>query len=273
MNQKATTKNDAIDASRSYYSHRAYYEDLLDQGASAQFSLRRELDFLEFAFKKQATRPVIDVLDVACGNGKHLIGLARRGYRCTGQDFARERIQVAKTRAAREGLTLKLLDGDATTMRYEDEFDAVLALYILFLLPEEEDVVKCLRQVHRALRPGGVVVCNIFNPVSQRAFARLQGCHVKESRARGIGCIDIDWLEQFDEIHGVTWWREISVIEAQDGVHVFRDKELMRLFTFHEILNLLQAAGFVEISCFPEWKTQPIRKPKTDWLVFVARKD
>jgi 2-polyprenyl-3-methyl-5-hydroxy-6-metoxy-1,4-benzoquinol methylase len=273
MHSKTASRKDVIKASRTYYAHRAHYEDLLDQGASARLKLKRELDFLEFAFHTEATRPVTDVLDVACGNGKHVIGLTRRGFRCTGQDYTPERIQVAKTRAAHEGVDVKLLQGDATKIKYKDEFDAVLALYILFLLPDEEDVLKCLRQIHDALKPGGITICNVFNPVSRRGHSHLRGYRVQQSRARGIRCIDIDHVEEFDEIRGVTWWQETSVIEAPDGVHVFRDRERIRLFTYHEILCYLQTAGFREINCFPDWKSKPPKKPRADWLVFVARKD
>jgi len=273
MNPKATSRKDVLNASRTYYARRAYYEDLLDQGASARLKLKRELDFLEFAFHTQATHPVTDVLDIACGNGKHVIGLTRRGFRCTGLDYTPERIQVAKTRAAHEGVAVKLLQGDATKMKYKDEFDAVLALYILFLLPDEEDVLKCLRQIRCALKSGGIMICNVFNPVSQRGHARLQGYHVQQARARGIRWMDIDWVEDFDQVRGVTWWREISVIEAPDGVHVFRDRERMRLFTYYEIFHYLQTTGFREINCFPDWKTKPSKKPKAHRLVFVARKD
>ncbi len=272
MNRKESPRDDVLNASRAYYAHRAYYEDLLDQGASSRAKTRRELDFLESVFRADATLRINDVLDVACGNGRHIIGLAGRGFRCTGLDYTPERVQVAKARAHLEGVSVKLSQGDATKLAFESEFDAALALYILFLLPDDDDVLKCLRQIYRSLRSGGVMVCNVFNPLSERAHARLQGSHVSETRAPGIRCLDTDRFEDFDQVRGVTWWEETSVIEAPDGTHVFRDHERMRLFTYWDILHYLQIAGFKEIKCYPDWKIESSRKPKADWLVFVARK-
>jgi SAM-dependent methyltransferase len=273
MNRQASPRDAVISASRAYYAHRAYYEDLLDQGASSRATTRRELDFLESIFHANANHQVNNVLDVACGNGRHIIGLSRRGYRCTGLDYTPERIQVAKARAHHEGASVKLSQGDATKLAYENKFDVALALYILFLLPDDDDVLKCLQQIHRSLRLGGVMICNIFNPLSEEARMHMQGYRVKETRARGIRCVDMERVEKFDQVRGVTWWEETSVIEAPDGVHVFRDHERIRLFTYWDILHYLQIAGFKEIKCYPDWKIKSLTKPKADWLVFVARKN
>jgi len=145
MGKPGNARESVLKASRAYYAHRAYYEDLLAQRQRRSVeTVKRELNFLEHAFRADATRPIKEVLDVACGNGSHIIGLASRGYKCTGLDYTPERIQIAKDRAKHEGVSVKLLQGDATRLKYENEFDAVLALYILFLLPNDDDVLKCL---------------------------------------------------------------------------------------------------------------------------------
>lgn len=266
-------------ASREYYSHQAYYEDLMAQrmrGVSK--NLKLELDFLEFAFRTHATRPVKEVLDIACGNGPHVVGLAHRGYLCTGRDFTPERVEMAKARAEREGVSVKLSQGDATRLDYENEFDAVLALYILFLLPSDEDVIKCLRQIFSALRPGGILVCNIGNPFSEKGSwwslkSIYQGYHFQKARVRDMTFMSVDQIQDFDPVHGVAWWQETSIIKAPDGVHIFPDRERLRLFTFWDTLHYLEKAGFRDVHCYPDWKTKPPKKSKAEHLVFVSRKD
>jgi len=85
--------------------------------------------------------------------------------------------------------------------------------------------------------------------------------------------MSVDQVKDYDPIHGVAWWEEVSVIEAPDGVHVFRDRERLRLLTYWDMANYLQAAGFKEIKCYPDWKIKPPKKPKAESLVFVSRKD
>jgi SAM-dependent methyltransferase len=279
MSRKENARETVLKASRAYYGHVAYYGDLLAQrNRRATEARKRELDFLEFAFRTHSTHRVRDVLDVACGNGPHVVGLAHRGYQCTGQDYTPERVQIAKAKAKREGISVKLLQGDATKLKYKNEFDAALALYILFLLPNDDDVLKCLQQINKALKPGGILICNIGNPFSDsKAWFSLktihQGGHTQETHVRGMRYTEIDRVQNFDPLHGVVWWQETSIIEAPDGTHIFRDRERTRLFTYWDILHYLQAAGFKEIRCYPDWKTKPPKKPKAETLVFVSRKD
>jgi SAM-dependent methyltransferase len=274
MNRLKNAKETALKASRSYYAHLGYYEER----TRPQKATKHELDFLEFAFRAHATHKVRDVLDIACGSGRHVFGLAQRGYKCTGQDYTPEQVQMAKTRAKQEGVSIKLLQGDATKLKYESKFDAVLALYILFLLPDDDSVLTCLGQIHRALKSGGVTVCNIGNPLydGKEWFSLKtihQGHYSQETRVPGMRHMSIDRVQDFDPLHGVAWWQETHVIEDQDGVHIFRERERLRLFTYWDILHYLQVAGFREIKCYPDWKTKPPKKPKAEWLVFVSRKD
>jgi SAM-dependent methyltransferase len=268
-----------LQASRAYYAHRAYYEDLLFQRQRhAVETTKRELNFLEHAFRADATRQIKEVLDIACGNGRHVFGLASRGYTCTGLDYTPERVKLAKDRAKREGISVKLLQGDATRLNYENEFDAVLALYILFLLPSDDDVLKCLGGIHRALRKGGIMICNIGNPFyAGKHWFSLQaiykGLNVIEDRAPGVRITEICRLRDFDPMYGVAWWDETNIIEAPDGKHIFPERERLRLFTYWDMLHYLQASGFKEIKCYTNWKIKPLQNRKAETLIFIARKD
>ena len=276
MRRLKTTRETILKSSRSYYSRRAYYFNLLDERLPERY--KRELDFIEHAFSTHATRPIAKVLDIACGNGRHLLRLAKRGYECTGLDYTHENIQIAKENAKREDVSVKLLQGDSTKLDYEDEFDAVLAINVLHLLPNDDDVKKCLSLIHRGLRSGGILVCNIGNPFRQgKGWYSLkmifEGLIIQEERTSDMHVMEIARLVDFDPMYGMAWWQETSIIESPDGIHVFRDREHLRLFTYWDILHYIQVAGFKEIKCYPDWLINPPKKPKAARLVFVSRKD
>jgi SAM-dependent methyltransferase len=274
MDHFENARKTVLKASRSYYAHLGYYEER----TRAETATKRELDFLEFAFRTHATHKVRDVLDVACGSGRHVLGLAHRGYRCVGQDYTPEQVRTAQTRAKRAGLAIKLLQGDATKLRYEGKFDGVLALYILFLLPDDDSVLTCLGQVYRALRSGGVMVCNIANSFydGENWFSLKtiqKGHYFSEVSVPDMRFISVDRVEDFDPLHGVAWWQETHIVEAPDAVKVFRERERLRLFTYWDMLHYLQVVGFKEIKCYLDWEIKPSRKSKAEWLVFVSRKE
>jgi 2-polyprenyl-3-methyl-5-hydroxy-6-metoxy-1,4-benzoquinol methylase len=199
MEHLKNARETVLKASRSFYAHLGYYEER----TRTQKATNRELDFLEFAFRTHATHKVRDVFDVSCGSGRHVLGLAHRGYQCTGQDYTPEQVQIAKTMAKREGVSIKLLQGDATKVKYESEFDAVLALYALFLLPDDDSVLTCLRQIHRALKSGRIMVCNIANPFYEGenwfSLKSIQhGHYLQEIRVPGMRYTSIDRVQDFD---------------------------------------------------------------------------
>jgi len=273
MTQLEDARKAVLKASRSYYTHLGHYEER----THSEETNKRELDFLEFAFRTYATHRVRHVFDVACGSGRHILGLAKRGYECIGQDYTPEQVKTAQVKAKHEGLSVKLIQGDATKLRYENEFDAVLAIRILFLLPDDESVLTCLHQIHRSLKSGGILVCNIANPFydGENWFSLKsvqKGYYFNEVRVPNMRYTSVDQVRDFDPIHGIAWWQETHIIEAPDGTHVFREQERLRLFTYWDILHHLQAVGFREIKCYPDWKIKPPKKPKAEWLVFISRR-
>jgi len=70
------------------------------------------------------------ILDLCCGQGRHSMELARRGFRnIEGLDRSHYLIQKAKERAKIEGLPVRFREGDARKLPYPaDCFDVVLIL-------------------------------------------------------------------------------------------------------------------------------------------------
>jgi SAM-dependent methyltransferase len=56
-------------------------------------------------------------LDLGCGNGKHSIELASRGWQVTGVDFVGRAVRTAQERAQRTGVTVSFVQGDVTDLQ------------------------------------------------------------------------------------------------------------------------------------------------------------
>ena len=115
-----------------------------------------------------------DVLDVACGTGD--LALAAAGRRpeatVTGVDAARGMIERALARVrARDASRVHFATGDLTRLWLNDaSVDVVLAGYALRNVPDYE---AALAELHRVLRPGGVLLTLDFYRPPMAAWREL----------------------------------------------------------------------------------------------------
>lgn len=104
------------------------------------------------------------LLDLACGQGRHLIELANRGdYNLFGLDRSRYLIQRAKRISGKQGLSINFKEGDARKLPYAtDSFDFVTVLGNSFgYFEASEEDVRILKEVFRVLKPEGKLLMDI----------------------------------------------------------------------------------------------------------------
>jgi len=98
-----------------------------------------------------AVKPGDRVLDACCGTGDLAIMAARAGATVVGLDFSTEML----ARARRKAPELEWLEGDLLELPFEDEsFDAAT---VGFGVRNVDDLERALAELHRVLRPGGLV--------------------------------------------------------------------------------------------------------------------
>jgi D-alanine-D-alanine ligase len=104
------------------------------------------------------------LLDLACGQGRHLIELTNRGnYNLFGIDRSRYLIQRAKSISKKKGLSINFKEGDARKLPYAaDSFDFVTILGNSFgYFETSEDDLKILKEVFRILKPEGKLLMDV----------------------------------------------------------------------------------------------------------------
>src|SRR5664279_129013 len=104
------------------------------------------------------------ILDLACGQGRHSIELAQRGYtNVTGLDRSHYLIRKAKSAVQQEGLKLTFKEGDARKLPFPpDTFDVVMILGNSFgYFESNEDDAMILKEVFRVMKPGGTFLIDV----------------------------------------------------------------------------------------------------------------
>ncbi len=200
---------------------------------------RREVDFIIAA---AAIQPHSAILDLCCGQGRHCLELARRGFKnVSGVDRSRYLIRLAKKRAQAEGLSVVFKEGDARNPRLqESSFDCVAIMGNSFgYFSNKTDDEKVLTTVGKLLRPSGQLVLDITD-----------GAYMADHFERR------SW-EWIDEHHFVCRERSLSAdrerlisreVIVHDETGVIADQFYAeRLYTRESIAKLLERCGFRNI--------------------------
>jgi len=104
------------------------------------------------------------ILDLGCGPGLYDRRLSAKGYSVTGIDFSRRSIDYART----HDQVTTYHSRNYLTIDFENAFDAVTLIYCDYaaLVPDERK--QLLQKIFRALRPGGILILDVFTAQIRR---------------------------------------------------------------------------------------------------------
>jgi SAM-dependent methyltransferase len=236
------------------------HPEIWEQNNQPRFD--REPAFLAEVFRRYGS--VERVLDVGCGTGGHLDRLSRLGLTGTGVDLNERMLDYARNAHPH----LRFHVADMRALPFDDEFDAVVCLCTTFSYnTTNEDVVTALGCFHRALRPGGLVVIDVFNPIR---FIQTRG-YLEE--------IEQVW-ESFDlrcvTAHDVDEARQVqiatqSVFRIDDRQLVQSDVTEFRLFFPQELRYFLETNAFRFLCFYGDFDVESTSLDGTR-LIAVAQK-
>ncbi len=144
-------------------------------------------------------------LDLACGRGRHSVFLHQHGYKVTGMDLSPDSIADA-LKQKKSGLNFLVHD-----MRkpLPGSYHYILNLFTSFgYFNDQEDNLKVLKNIRKALRPNGTLVLDFMNvekiipeliPFEEK---ELDGIHFTLQRSVENGCIVKDiHIDDSEHIH------------------------------------------------------------------------
>lgn len=119
-------------------------------------------------YKKQSGSEGKKVLDLGCGNGRHVWLAAKEGFLAYGIDLSQKAVDLCKSWLERDGLKcVDLRSGNiAGGLPYADDFFDIVISYGVLDHIRIGDAETALTEVRRILKPGGVLFLKLESNTS-----------------------------------------------------------------------------------------------------------
>src|SRR2546429_6154095 len=204
-----------------------------------------EIDQLEALL---ALRPPRRILDLPCGQGRHAIELARRGYDVTGADLSPYLLSVAAERGRARGVRVRWLSADMRRPIAGETFEVVLNLFTsLGYFADEADDRKVVRAASAMLGPGGRFVLELMN--GERVMT-----HFQEREWFTVGQAAVVERRSLDRTaRRMVVERTVTTPKVEDvSLHA------LRLYARGDVDEVLRAAGFGRVDLYGDWSGEPL---------------
>lgn len=207
-------------------------------------------------------KPGARVLDLACGTGRHAVLLAEMGFQVTGVDLNRDYLSQAQRRAAASGVALEVVCTDMRDLSAiaSGRFDAVISMYTSFgFFADPGDNLRVLGEVGRVLAKRGTLLLDVLNrDWLLRTFGPSDFAHRSgEFAIRDYEVSDATVYLHENAFQPATSMLRWTITEAgSPGQNITAN---FRVYSFHEVRDLLGRAGFDVVEAFGDYDRRPFQ--------------
>lgn len=245
-----------------YFDHPELWEQL------RQHSLEKEIVFLDNFLKKAPSKKI---LDVGCGTGLHCFMLNKLGYETIGIDLNPNMVAYAKNKYPMN----KFLKGDMKKLKNiipTNKFDGLLCLCTTFTYNlTNKDIDKVLNSFASLLDKNGILIIEIFNPISFLEKIQFQGSFFQENKEayENLG-YKVDVKHIVDEQNQLID-EEKTFHDLKTNKLLSKDKTKFRLFFPKELTYFLENNGFKVIGLYGRYDLD-YKKLDRSRMIFIAKK-
>lgn len=230
---------------------------------------------VDFIVKAARLKPSDEILDLACGHGRHSIELAKRGFaHVTGLDYSEVFIDKAVEDAEQADVDVRFLRGDMKELPFDSEFDAVLLLFTSFGYFDDEMNKSVLGQINKSLKPGGRFYIDVISGEAVvRRFER-EGVPdpetglLKIARQTEMSGHPTDETEWFDKDRQIIHTHR----EWQDGGEKKEYDYYLHVYNMPQYEQMLAEAGFAIEDTWGDMEGNPFGSDASFRTIILARK-
>jgi SAM-dependent methyltransferase len=210
-------------------------------------------------------KPGASVLDLCCGQGRHSVQLAKRGFKVTGLDLNPEYLELASKAAKSGKVTIETVAADMREIPFENKFDAIVNMYSSFgYLESEAEDLKVLESAAKALKAGGRLLLDMLNREWAIDNYIQNDWHTGADGTLYVERRDLDLATSRMHVH--------FIVVEQNGSRRASIGHMIRLYTLTEITRLLERVGMCVSAVFGGFDSEEYRIG-TRRMIIVARKE
>ena len=233
-----------------------------------------EARFVAELVRRHGGRPPagVQLLDLACGTGRHLIELARLGMVVAGSDQSAAMLEQARRNLERAGVKAPLhAHPFQTADRIGRTFDVVTAMFsAVNYLTTHRDIASALGAIGRLLAPGGLFIFDFWNGnavLDGYSPVRVKDVRVDRRRLLRTSETRLDPVRHTAHVH-------YTVVILEDGkvVTEFTEDHHLRYYFPQEMVDLLEGHGLEVVQRCPFLQPEAEITPREWNLTYVARK-
>lgn len=217
------------------------------------------------------------ILELACGTGRVLLPLARQGYRITGVDVSPAMLDVARRKAAAEGLgeRVTLVKQDMRELDLAGRFNlAFVAANSFSHLSTLDEQLTALAHIRQHLNPGGLLLLDLFNPDPERLLESdgrvvLEKVLTDPDTGHRLLKQFSRWVDFGKQLLSITFI--MDDVDGEGSVTRTLFPFTMRYFYRFELELLLRHAGFEVEAIYGSWDLEEF-SGDSEKLIAVARR-
>ncbi len=222
-------------------------------------------------FKNIRLNPNSRILDLACGNGRHSILFARKGFETLGIDLSGFLINQAKKQLKEEykrfTKNLKFEIRDMREINHKKQFDLVVNLFSSFgYFISQKDNEKVIKGISLALKPGGFFLFDFLNS----SYLRKNLVPFDIKKLAGKSAIQIRNIDNGFVI------KEIYILSERKPGHYYPDilhfTERIRLYSLKDFQRMFNDNNLRIIKSFGDYNGSKFNENKSKRLIIIAKK-
>jgi len=210
------------------------------------------------------------VLDVACGNGRHSLIFASKGYDVLGIDLSEYLIKEAEKKLSSEYKRhkdrLRFEIRDMRNIGRKNEFDLAVNLFSSFgYFEKDSENFKVFKSISAGLKKGGYFFFDFLNAGLLKESIVPFDISVRNHNA----------VVQVREIKNNAVYKTIFIIrnrKSSKNPEIAKFREMIKLYTFAVLRKEIKKAGLKVIKTFGDYSGGRFNSRSSERLIILAQK-